>query len=80
VQAKLLDFTDGRSSRVTFQVPSIHCVACVWLLENLFRLHPAIGDSRVNFARREVSIRYASERLKLSELVACWRRSATNRT
>ena len=70
VRAKLLDFTDGRSSRVTFQVPSIHCVACVWLLENLFRLHPAIGDSRVNFARREVSIRYASERLELSELVA----------
>jgi P-type Cu+ transporter len=69
LQAKLLDFTDGRSSRVTFQIPSIHCVACVWLLENLFRLHPAIGDSRVNFARREVSIRFATGRLKLSELV-----------
>ena len=70
VQSKLLDFTDGRSSRVTFQVPSIHCVACVWLLENLFRLHPAVADSRVNFARREVSIRYSSEKLKLSALVA----------
>ena len=70
VQSKVLDFTDGRSSRVTFEVPSIHCVACVWLLENLFRLHPAIGDSRVHFARREVSIHFASERLKLSELVA----------
>jgi P-type Cu+ transporter len=70
VQSKLLDFTDSRSSRVTFQIPSIHCVACVWLLENLYRLHPGVGDSRVNFARREVSIRYATERLKLSELVA----------
>ena len=69
-QAKLLDFTDGTSSRVTFQIPSIHCVACVWLLENLFRLHPAIGDSRVNFARRDLSIRFATEKLKLSELVA----------
>ncbi|MCL4177865.1 MAG: heavy metal translocating P-type ATPase metal-binding domain-containing protein [Verrucomicrobia bacterium] len=69
-QAKLLDFTDGISSRVTIQIPSIHCVACVWLLENLFRLHPAIGDSRVNFARREVSIRFATQKLKLSELVA----------
>jgi Cu+-exporting ATPase len=69
-QAKLLDFNDGRTGRVTFKIPSIHCVACVWLLENLFRLNPAIGDSRVNFAQREVSIRFATERLKLSELVS----------
>ena len=56
VQQRLLDFTDGKVSRVTFQVPAIHCVACVWLLENLFRLHPGIGRSQVNFPRREVAI------------------------
>jgi Cu+-exporting ATPase len=70
VRAKLTDFDDGRTCRVTFQIPSIHCVACVWLLENLFRLNPAIGDSRVHFGRREVSIRFASGKLKLSELVS----------
>lgn len=70
VQQRLLDFTDGRSARVTFQIPAIHCVACVWLLENLFRLHPAIGHCQVNFPRREVAISYAAEKLKLSELVA----------
>jgi hypothetical protein len=37
LQQRLLDFTDGKISRVTFQIPAIHCVACVWLLENLFR-------------------------------------------
>ena len=42
LQSKLLDFTDGQSSRVTFHVPAIHCIACVWLLENLFRLHSGI--------------------------------------
>jgi hypothetical protein len=51
-QQQLLDFTDGKVSRVTFQVPAIHCVACVWLLENLFRLQPGIGRSQVNFPRR----------------------------
>jgi Cu+-exporting ATPase len=70
VQGPLLDFTDGRTSRVTFHIPAIHCVACVWLLENLFRLHPGIGGSRVNFGRREVAIAFAPDQIALSELVA----------
>ena len=70
LQQQLLDFTDGKVSRVTFQVPAIHCVACVWLLENLFRLQPGIGGSQVNFPRREVTITFATEKLPLSELVA----------
>jgi Cu+-exporting ATPase len=69
VRERLLDFTDGRTSRVTFLVPAIHCVACVWLLENLFKLHSGIGRSQVNFPRREVSICFANEKMALSEVV-----------
>jgi len=70
VVEQLLDFSDGKTSHVTFRVPAIHCVACVWLLENLFRLHPAIGESRVNFPKREVAIVFDPAKLKLSGLVA----------
>lgn len=70
VAARLLDYQDGKLARVTLHLPAIHCVACVWLLENLFRLHAGIGRSRVNFARREVSIAYSPERAKLSEIAA----------
>lgn len=70
VTARLLDFTDGRLSRVTFQVPSIHCVACVWLLENLFQLHPGVGRSRVNFARRELTVDFRPREMSLSEVAA----------
>ena len=45
-------------------------IACVWLLENLFKLHPGIAGSRVNFPRREVEITYAPERVALSEVAA----------
>lgn len=67
---RLLDFTDGRQSKITFHVPAIHCIACVWLLENLFRLHPGVGRSQVNFAKREAAITFAPDQIKLSELVA----------
>jgi Cu+-exporting ATPase len=70
LQQRLLDFTDGRVSKVTFEIPTIHCIACVWLLENLFRLHGGIRRSEVNFPRREVAIQFASEEISLSELVA----------
>lgn len=66
---KVVDFSDGRFSRVTFRIPVIHCLACVWLLENLFRLQPGIGPSQVNFPRREVTIQFEDARLKLGELV-----------
>lgn len=70
VRQRLLDFDDGKTSRVTFRIPAIHCVACVWLLENLFRLHPGIGLARVNFTRRELAITFLPERIGLSEVVA----------
>ena len=70
VQEGLLDFSDGKTSRVTLHLPAMHCVACVWLLENLFRLHPGIGRSLVNFPRREAAIVFAPEKIALSELVA----------
>lgn len=66
VTEKLLEFRDGRSARVRFHLPAIHCVACIWLLENLFRLNPAIGRTRVDFARREVSLTYDPGRTTLA--------------
>ena len=70
VQEKLLDFSDGKVAKLTLHLPQIHCVACVWLLENLFRLNPGIGRSTVNFARREVSLTYSKHDTALSKIVA----------
>jgi Cu+-exporting ATPase len=69
VQTRLLDFTDGRVSRVTFRLPAIHCLACVWLLENLFRLHPAIGPCQVNFPRKEVALSFDPRQCSLRGVV-----------
>jgi Cu+-exporting ATPase len=69
LQAGLLDFTDGKTSRITFHIPAIHCLACVWLLENLFQLLPGVGRSQVDFPRREVAISFLTEKVKLSQLV-----------
>lgn len=68
VRARMIDFSDGRTTRVTFRVPAVHCIACVWLLENLFRLLPGLGVSRVNFLRKEVAVSFDESRVRLSEV------------
>ncbi|EEF63079.1 heavy metal translocating P-type ATPase metal-binding domain-containing protein [Pedosphaera parvula] len=69
VREKLVNFSDDKITQVTFHIPAIHCIACVWLLENLFRLKPGIGQSHVNFPRKEISISFERQKVGLGELV-----------
>jgi len=70
VAEQLLDYSDKTQAKVTLHLPAIHCVACVWLLENLFKLHPGVGRVLVNFPRREASITFAPHQIKFGELAA----------
>ena len=70
VRSRLTDFENGHTARVTFSIPQIHCSSCIWLLENLYRLHEAVLSSRVDFQRRLVSIAFQIDILPLSRLVA----------
>lgn len=58
VKHKLLSFTDGKQSRVTLNLPQVHCSSCIWLLENLFKINKAVISSQVNFPKKEISILY----------------------
>ncbi|MGZ8940089.1 MAG: heavy metal translocating P-type ATPase, partial [Limisphaerales bacterium] len=69
VREQIVDFSDARLTRVTFRLPAIHCIACVWLIENLFRLLPGVGQSQVHFPRKEAAISFQTGRVKLSEVV-----------
>ncbi|MBK8657903.1 MAG: heavy metal translocating P-type ATPase metal-binding domain-containing protein [Bacteroidetes bacterium] len=54
VKDKLLRFQDGKTSVVRFYVPNIHCSSCIYLLENLHKLHAGIQRSVIHFTKREV--------------------------
>ena len=70
IAQQLLDYADETRAKVTLYLPAIHCVACVWLLENLFQLHPGVGKVEVNFSRREAAVMFAPDKLKFGELAA----------
>ena len=66
---RLVDFDDGRTARMTFSIPQMHCASCIWLLENLYVLNKAVTGSRVDFPRKELSVTWRSKLLTLRQLV-----------
>ncbi|WP_282124345.1 heavy metal translocating P-type ATPase [Algibacter mikhailovii] len=65
----LLEFNDDKTQIVTLYIPHIHCSSCIWILENLNKLNPAISASIVNFGKKNVRVTYQSDHLSLKNLV-----------
>ncbi|MBC7400833.1 MAG: heavy metal translocating P-type ATPase metal-binding domain-containing protein [Mucilaginibacter sp.] len=65
----LIDYQDTRISIVTFYIPQIHCSSCLWLLEKLNKINPAVQYCRVDFLKKQLNIRYDHEQLNLQQLV-----------
>ncbi len=70
VRNKILSFDSRDFARVTFFAPDIHCVSCVWLLENLQKIEKGIVRSEVNFGKRSVTVDFNPEEVKLSRIAA----------
>jgi Cu+-exporting ATPase len=66
---KLVEFSDDSVQIVTLYIPHIHCSSCIWILENLNKLHPKISSSQVNFGKKNVRVTYNPENYSLKELV-----------
>ncbi len=68
VRDKLILFSDGSMTSVSFYIPVVHCSSCIYLLENLFRLNDAVYKSTVNFLKCEVKIHFDESRISLRQL------------
>ena len=70
VRAKLLEFEQGQTAQVTFFLPQMHCVSCIWLLENLYKLDAGVTHSRVNFLKKTTTIQFNPAQTSLRKLAA----------
>lgn len=69
IAKKIVQYQDPQQVHVTFYLPQIHCSSCLWLLENIRKVHPGILASRVNFTKKEVFIQYNPDQITLREVV-----------
>jgi P-type Cu+ transporter len=70
VRRKIVTFDSPEFAKVDFYVPAIHCISCIWLLENLKKLERGVLRSEVNFSKKSVSVDFNSAQIKLSRLAA----------
>jgi len=70
VKSQVVSFSDGEIEKVTFHTPTMHCASCIWLLEKLYEMDSRIYSSVVHFPKKEVSITYNRNEMKLSETAA----------
>jgi Cu+-exporting ATPase len=66
---QIIDFSDGKIVKATFDIPQIHCSSCIWLLENLYKLNPGITGSQVDFLKKKLSVSFLQNKISLKELV-----------
>ncbi|MBK8347314.1 MAG: heavy metal translocating P-type ATPase metal-binding domain-containing protein [Saprospiraceae bacterium] len=65
----LLDFKEENICKISFTLPQIHCSSCVWLLENLNKLHQGILGTRVNFLTKTSTISFNPQKVTLRQVV-----------
>ena len=68
IAAGLVDYQDEQITIITFYIPAIHCSSCIWLLESLHKINPAITQSRVDFLKKQVYITFKNKALSLKAL------------
>jgi len=66
---QLIDFQDEHIAKISFELPQIHCSACLWLLERLPAIHAGIIHSQVDFLQKTCFLTFSPAQIKLSELV-----------
>ncbi|QNK61889.1 heavy metal translocating P-type ATPase metal-binding domain-containing protein [Pedobacter sp. PAMC26386] len=69
IAAELVDYTDARITVISLFIPVIHCSSCIWLLENLHKINPAIAQSRVDFLKKQVTITFKNQQISLRQVV-----------
>ncbi len=66
---KLTEFNDGSHQIISLYIPHIHCSSCIWVLENLNKLHSSISNSQVDFPKKTVRISYIFNEISLKNLI-----------
>lgn len=68
ISASLINFQEGSFCDITLHIPSIHCSSCIWLLENLQKIHPGVRQSSIAFHKKELKVQFDKSKISLAHL------------
>lgn len=59
----------GDRREITLMSETIHCAACVWLIEHTLAKTDGILMARVNFTNKQIKLRWDNSKVKLSDII-----------
>lgn len=68
IASGLFSFVSDTHNVIVLKLPAIHCSSCIYLLENLPKLDPAVLRVSVNFIKKTAEVHFDPSRLSLKEL------------
>lgn len=69
IAERLLTFNDTETQIVNLYIPNIHCSSCIWVLENVNKIHPGVLNTLVDFPKKTARITYNTTSISLKEVV-----------
>ena len=66
---KLIEFSDGNITNITFDIPQMHCSSCIWILENLYKFDNGVIHSEVNFLNKTLSVKFHEKETTVKNIV-----------
>lgn len=55
---QIIHFQQDNRLHIKFYLPQVHCSSCLYLLENLYKIHPGVISSKLNFAEKKLEVAY----------------------
>ncbi len=68
VLAQLRIFEDDTHIHFKYYLPQVHCSSCLYLLENLNKVHPGVQGAKLNFSQKELQVIFAKNETTAFEI------------
>ncbi|MCA6073249.1 heavy metal translocating P-type ATPase [Fulvivirga sedimenti] len=70
IARKLINFSSAGVNHISLNLPAVHCSSCVYVLENLPKVHEGVIRLTLNFTEKKASIYYDPELISLRQLAS----------
>lgn len=66
--SQIITYKDEKIVKVTFDIPSMHCSSCIWLLEHFHRINSAVIQSEVHFRNKKLFLTFSHAQTNLTQI------------
>lgn len=68
VLQKVIHFKQNNEVHIKFYLPQVHCSSCLYLLENLYKIHPGVLSAKLNFTQKELNVAFDNEQTSAKKI------------